>query len=85
MLEREEQIKLASELLQIPYNEAKEYCSTIENSKALYFGVPVKGGSAIIVGEDGQVLYADSSIGYSQHVEEYNNGRRTPIEAFKER
>lgn len=84
MLNKEEQIKLASELLRIPYKEAEKYCSPIENSKALYFGVLIRGGDSLIVGEDGQVLYSNSSIDYAQHVKEYNNGRRTPLEAFKE-
>ena len=84
MLKREEQIKLASELIRISYEEAEKYCRPIENSNALYFSVPVRGGDSIIVGEDGQVLYANSSIDYLKHVDEYNKGRRTPLEAFKD-
>ena len=85
MLKREEQISLASELLKITYEEAAKYCEEIENSKALYFSIPTKGGASLIVGDDGEVLYADSSVGYSNHLIEYNNGRRTPLEAFKEK
>ena len=84
MLNKEEQIKLASELLKISYEDAEKYCSEIENSNALYFSVPVKGGASLIVGNDAQVLYADSSVGYTRHLEEYNNGRRTPLESFKD-
>ena len=45
--------------------------------------VPEKGGASLIIGSDGSVLYADSSIGYSRHVEAFKEGKRTPIDAFE--
>ena len=36
----------------------------------------------LFVGKDGDVLYADSSVGYTRHLEEYKKGTRTPIDAF---
>lgn len=82
MLNKEEQIKLGAKLLQIPYEDAKMYSSEIENSDAIYISIPIKGGASLIVGTDGKVLYANSAIGYSKHLEEYNNGRRTPLDSF---
>ena len=83
MLSREEKIKMGAKLLQIPYEDAERYSSEIKDSNAIYISIPERGGASLIVGEDGQVLYADSSIGYSKHLEEYNNGRRTPIDSFE--
>ncbi len=30
----------------------------------MYVSIPEKGGESIIIGKDGDVLYADSSVGY---------------------
>ena len=48
----------------------------------MYVSIPEKGGESIIIGKDGDVLYADSSVGYTRHLEEYKKGTRTPIDAF---
>ena len=48
----------------------------------VYVSIPEKGGESIIIGKDGDVLYADSSVGYTRHLEEYKKGTRTPIDAF---
>jgi hypothetical protein len=82
-LQIDEQIALVAKLLQIPLEKAKEQSGLIEDIGALYFSEPIKGGVSLIVGEDGTVLFADSSIGYSKHLEEFKNGRRTPLEEFK--
>lgn len=78
----EEQIKLAAKLMNISEDDAKKYCHAIEGSDALYFSIPVKGGDSLIVGTDGQVLYANSSVEYERHLEEYKKGTRTPLELF---
>lgn len=83
MLQKKEQIEFAAKLLQLSNAEVEEYGGVIEDISALYVSVPEKGGASIIVGNDGTVLYADSSIGYSRHLQEYKNGRRTPLEDFE--
>ncbi len=82
VLSREEQIKLGAELLHLTYEEAENYTHEIDNSDAIYISVPIRGGDSLIVGTDGQVLYANSSIDPKKHLEEYNKGRRTPISSF---
>jgi hypothetical protein len=82
MLQTEEQIKLAAKLLHLPIEKAKQNSSVIKENNAIYFSEPVKGGRSLIVGLDGTVLFANSSVGYSRHIEEFNNGRRTPLEDF---
>lgn len=83
MLTKKEQIKLASELLNITYEEIEKNAHEVADGKAIYVSIPEKGGPSLIVGTDGQVLYANSSVSYDKHLEEYNNGRRTPIDAFR--
>lgn len=83
MLNEMQQIELAAKLLEISIKEASEYHSQIKEDSAIYVSIPEKGGASLIVGQDGEVLYADSSIGYSRHLEEYKKGNRTPIAAFE--
>lgn len=82
MLSEEEQIKLGARLLGIPYEDAKKYSTKIENSDAIYLSIPIKGGDSLIIGADGQVLYAISALSFSEHLDAYNKGKRTPLEAF---
>ena len=84
MLELNDQLKLSSKLLNISYEFAEKHYRIIENSDAIYVYNPEKGGDSIIVGKDGQVLYFDSSIGFDEAMEAYNNGIRTPLELFEE-
>lgn len=82
MLSEEEQIKLGARLLGISYENAQKYSTKIENSDAIYLSIPVKGGDSLIIGADGQVLYAISAVGFDEHLKAYNEGKRTPLEAF---
>ncbi len=84
MLKLDEQIKLGAELIKIPYEFAKSHYRTIENSNAICVYSPNKGGGAIIVGDDGQVMLCDSAYGFDEAVKQYNNGARTPLDCFNE-
>ena len=84
MLSINQQIELAAKLLQLSIEDARKYHYVIDEDSLVYVGVPEKGGDAIIVGKDGTVLYANSSVGYSRHLDEYRKGTRTPLEAFDE-
>lgn len=85
MIDRAMAISLAAELLELSEDDAAKYSHVIDGVDALYFSVPQKGGDSLIVSASGEVLYADSSIGYDEHLNEFLKGTRTPIEAFKER
>lgn len=82
-LKTEEQIALAAKLLRFPIEKIKQNYSVIEGINALYYSEPIRGGESLIVAEDGTVLYANSSVGYTRHLQEFKNGRRTPLEGFK--
>lgn len=77
-----EQIKLVAELLGLPYEKIQDSYVDLDDSCAIYFSEPVKGGRSIIVSEDGSVLYADSSVSKEEHIQAFLNGVRTPIESF---
>lgn len=78
----QEQIALAAQLLHLSEEEAASYVMHPEGIEAIYISEPVKGGDSLLVGADGSVLYANSSVRYEDHIEEFKKGRRTPIEAF---
>ena len=81
-MNKTQQIELAAKLLNSTVDEATEYHSYIEQDSLVYVSIAEKGGESIIIGKDGDVLYADSSVGYTRHLEEYKKGTRTPIDAF---
>lgn len=69
--------------MKLSIDEVKSNYAIIDSNGALYFSETFKGGRSIIVGQDGTVLFADSSIGYDDHLQEFENGHRTPLEAFE--
>jgi hypothetical protein len=77
------QMEIASKILKITEQEILEYSFEIENTDAIYISVPVKGGDSLIISADGEVLYANSSVSFDEHVSEFLAGRRTPLEAFE--
>ena len=79
---KQEQIELASILLNISIERVVECSGTIQENGALYVSIPEKGGDSIIIALDGTVLYANSSVGFEQHLAEFNRGRRTDIKDF---
>ena len=79
-MNRKEQIKLAAKLLMITTEQAEKYSGKIDELSAMYFSIPEKGGGSLIIGDDGGVLYADSSVGYKRHLEAYLKGVRTPLD-----
>ena len=81
MLDRKEMVTLAAKLMKLSETEI-EANSAMVDDKTLYFSMPYKGGDSLIVSNDGTVLYASSAVGYSKHMDEFNNGRRTPLEEF---
>lgn len=83
MLQVNEQIELVVKLLKLTIDEVKSNYGIIDSNGTLYFSEPFKGGRSIIIGQDGTVLFADSSIGYDEHLQEFENGRRTPLETFE--
>lgn len=75
-------IRIACELLNLKGEENKNI-SFIDELNAFYFSEPVKGGASLIIADDGEVLYANSSVRYDDHINAFKNGVRTPLSAFK--
>lgn len=83
-MSEKQQIELAAKLLKISVDKAAECSSVIQDDGLVYVSIPEKGGESILVDKNGDVLYANSSVGYSKHVEEYKKGTRTPLDAFEQ-
>jgi hypothetical protein len=49
----------------------------LPDDRAVYVWTPGRGGAGLIVGHDGTVLWANSSISPEQHLEAFRGGRRT--------
>lgn len=81
---QKEQVKLGAKLLKLSIAQAEEYSGIIPESNDLYLSVPQKGGGAIIIAEDGSVLYAGSAIGFDEHLKAFQDGERTPLDFFDE-
>lgn len=82
MLTLKSKQKLAAKLLKLPIEEIEANAEEIEDLNALYYATKQRVGGAIIVGADGQVLFANSSVSYAMHLRDYRNGKRTPLESF---
>ncbi len=84
MLSISEQIALAAKLLKLPAEKIEKSCVLLEKVGALYFaetsneeGKPIRGGRALLVGQDGSFLFAGSAISFQAHLKEFESGRRT--------
>lgn len=75
-----EKNELAAKILNVPVETLTDCRGEIPEANAVYFSVPEKGGGSLIIGDDGSVLYADSSVGYKRHLEAYLKGVRTPLD-----
>ena len=76
----EERYEIAVQLLTMLGAKALEKEAVDENT--LYVYDRGKGVAALLVGADGEVLYADSSISPEEHLQAFRAGVRTPKEAF---
>ena len=69
----------AAQILGMTIEEAKLSFEDLPEDQAMYFWNPLIGGGAVIIGEDGDCLFADSSIGFEDHIAEYKAGKRSAI------
>lgn len=83
-LTKEQQIKFGRELLKIKDKETViDLSKENQDINATYICEPIKGGGAIIVSADGTVLFANSSVNFDTHLEEFKKGRRTSVKDFE--
>lgn len=76
-MNRQEQTQTIARLFGISVEEVESNSGVLEEYNALYFSMPEKGGHSVIIGEDGELLYADSSVGFTKHLQCYKEGMRT--------
>lgn len=83
-LSRPERIAKAADLLKITLDTAEQHSREVPGTSlaATYVWEPVRGGGALIVSEDGSVLFANSSVNPEAHEREFNAGRRTDESSF---
>ena len=74
--------RIAADLLSISLAEARANHRDLPESDATYFWQSGRGGGSLIVGADGGVLFALSSVPFDAHIAAYNQGRRTDLNAF---
>lgn len=74
---------IASRLLRLALDQVHQNHKEIPEIRATYFWQPGRGGGALIVGEDGSVLFAHSSIDFTTHVEAFHRGRRTDLRTLE--
>lgn len=73
---------VATDLLNIAPADAHVNQRQLPEVDATYFWEAGRGGGSLIVGSDGAVLFAASSVSFDAHVAAYAQGRRTDPTAF---
>lgn len=73
------QSRKAAKLLQVKPDELE---SAKVDGVGLRFYEPTRGGRSLILGDDGGVLFANSSVAPDSHIQAYKDGKRTPTEVF---
>ena len=80
-MRKEEQAALARRLLRPPKGVAIKLRQ--EEGDTLYAYEACRGGGALLIDTEGQVLFADSSISYEEHLQAFREGIRTPLSDFE--
>ncbi len=75
-----ENLMFAAGLLKVSPESLNE--KPLLEDAATYFWCGGRGGSALIVGDDGTVLFANSSVPFDAHLAEFKAGKRTPLDYF---
>jgi len=56
----------------------------LDKHEAVYVWEPLRGGRALIVGKDGSVLFAASSVAPADHEQMFADGERTSLDRFEQ-
>lgn len=74
-MEKELLVK-AAEKIGITVDEAEKNCIKLADQNAFYIWNPIRGGKAVIIDHNGEMLGAASSISLEKHVEAFISGKR---------
>lgn len=87
---QQEAIALVSQLLGKSNNDVENGLIFVGRDDLYYFSLPITdnngiaiSGESIIVSKTGELLYANSSVSQQRHLEAFDKGIRTPVEAFR--
>ena len=72
-----EMASLAVEKIGITSEAAMGTGKKLPGTNAFYFSNPVRGGSAIIIDDDGSYLYATSLSSAKEHIQAFLDGKRS--------
>lgn len=81
-LDSRDRERLASRMLAVSADQVQTNQLDLPEQSATYFWQSGRGGGALIVGSDGSVLFANSSVTLDTHVEAFAAGRRTDPALF---
>lgn len=68
--------EIAAKALNMPEEEIKKCTKFFPEQKLHYFWQPLRGGRAVLIGEDGSRLIAGSAVRFEEHLNQYLAGRR---------
>lgn len=80
--EREASVAIASRLLAMAEQDARQYCRAVPEAEAYFFWQPVRGGGQLLVHRDGSVLFGASVLTFEQMLAAFLAGRRTDPRAW---
>jgi hypothetical protein len=82
--EHPELIQIAASYLGISLDVASSHCREVEEDGILYVWEPERGGGTLLIGGDGDVLFANSSVNFDDHLQAFRQGKRTDPEKFSQ-
>jgi hypothetical protein len=68
----------AARLLGLRFNDAARNSRQLPAEAAIHFWDPARGGGSVIVAADGSYLFANSSVKWDCHLNEFLSGLRSP-------
>ena len=80
---RQEGAELASRLLRYPVDEAFEFSEDVPEIDAFFYWQPIRGGTQLLVGRDGTVMFGISSLTLDEMVTMFADGERTELSEFE--
>ncbi len=71
-----EMLMTAAHLLKITEEVASEHMKALPEYNAYYFWNPQRGGTAVIIAENGEKLAATSAVSFEKHLSAFLAGKR---------
>jgi hypothetical protein len=78
---QEKALELAAKLLKVDTSELES--RPLENATGFYAYQPIRGGGALVIANDGSVLFANSSVNPEDHLKAFYEGKRTSPDLFQ--